>query len=576
MSILTSESKLQAVDSLDGLVEHLRCAGRGVDPQRVAAEFGYSAQFVSQVLEALAAPQFESRKSEHFWKSVARILSQGWDKLKELWLKCTDSPFVFVLATLLAGVLLSYGVLMANPQAGAVVGVDFGEILSWVFVLHFACFARHGMLRYPIFSAGIVALGAYLLNIRVATAGPNQALSLLAASLLIGSLYAFLGSVAALVGGFVAVRRRARTIHTLSRQEALERLFFLKERLGKLGPKLERASTKASWLDRRHSDAHWPLVAFVGGLALGALRVLILGGYQHLFPNDGKVDHVFTAFRVFSIVVTGLSFLGIGFISGDVRKAVASQFLAYAAMLLTNFIHLGVFGFAFAVQQLEAPRLLAMVPLLLLSGLLSGFGAQIEDSARRKRRLDSNDPASLVAEMVLLQRRLNAESAARCVLSVDVARSTAMKADQDPLVVEWSFREYHKLLQECAEDSGGQVLSTAGDGAVLTFADCGDALRAARDIHTRLSWFNMRVNRLDSPFRVRIGLHADEVQGELKHVQFTHVIDIAAHVQNQAPIGGILVTSPVASQLPDEGLTELKDNIEGHMVMLVVNPTMGA
>ena len=505
------------------------------------------------------------------------MLAHSWDTLKSIWLKLTDAPMAFVVGTLLIGVLLSYAVIMVGPpQDGAVQGIDFGEILVWVFLVHFACFARHGMMRYPLFSAVVVGVGTCLLNLRAATYGPSGALSLITASVLIASLYAFLGVASALVGGFVGVRKRARSLHLLSRQEALDRLFVLKERLVRLGPRFDLATAKTSWLDRRHRASQWPFVAIVGGLALGALRVLILGGYQHLFPSDNRTDHVFTAFRLFSILVSGLSFLGIGFLAGDVRKAILSQFLTYVGFLLTNFINLGMFGLTFGLQQLDAGHLLAMAVLLTMSGLLSGFGAQIEDSAKRKRQLDSNDPASLVAEMVLLQRRLHAESAARCVLCVDVARSTAMKAEQDPLVVEWSFREYHKLLEECAEQSSGQVLSTAGDGAVLTFSDCADALRAAKDIQTRLSWFNMRVNRLDSPFRVRIGLHADEVQGELRHVQFTHVIDIAAHVQSHAPVGGILVTASVAAKLPDEALTELKDAVEGHLVLLVVNPTMGA
>ena len=111
---------------------------------------------------------------------------------------------------------------------------------------------------------------------------------------------------------------------------------------------------------------------------------------------------------------------------------------------------------------------------------------------------------------------------------------------------------------------------------ILAFSDPYDALRAAKDAQTRLGWFNMRVNRLDTPFRVRAGLHAGEAQGALGEVQFNDIIDITAHVQERAPVGGILVSETIAQHLSEEPLTELKDPIDGLKAFLVVNPTFGA
>ena len=577
MSIAPTDIQKEPSSNVDALADRLRLEGSRVNIEQCAQEFGYSPAFIQQIVDALLAPQYQVKQSEVFWKLLLRWIGQVWEFVKNTWIKVSDQPLLFVIGTTLFAVLGDFGYSELAPKLGLPnSGVNLGEILARIFVIQFLCFFRHGKLRYPLWSTLVVMSTVALSSFRAFLGFSRPIIAVTIESLAVGSVYAFLGSIAALLGGYIQVQRRAHSVHTVSRQEALDRLFVINERLKKMGQDLERPRNPLSWLDRAQSDPRWMLMAFFAGLALGALRVLLLGGYAHLFIRPGETDALYNALRVFSTVFSGLGFLGIGFLSGGIGKGVASQFLAYAGFWVASFIHLGPFGATEALRNLQWDRILAVVPFLILSGLLSGIGAQVEDAAKREKMLDSNDPAALIAEMVTLRRRFNAESSAKCVLSVDVARSTAMKAQEDPLVVEWSFREFQKFIQECSERAGGQVLSTAGDGAVLTFSECKAAILAAKDIQTRLSWFNMRVNRLESPFRVRIGIHADQVQGEIEDVQFTRVIDLAAHVQEVAPVGGILVTSPVARFIPDEAFTELKDLVEGQHVLLVVNPTFGA
>jgi class 3 adenylate cyclase len=118
------------------------------------------------------------------------------------------------------------------------------------------------------------------------------------------------------------------------------------------------------------------------------------------------------------------------------------------------------------------------------------------------------------------------------------------------------------------------VHSTAGDGAVVAFPSCTEGFAAAKRIQTDIEDFNRETNRLGSPFRLRVGLHVGRVAGELEKVQFTEVIDIAAHVQTVAPVGGIAMTELVAEQLGGEPAVQLKDPVDGHTVMLVLNPTV--
>jgi class 3 adenylate cyclase len=215
------------------------------------------------------------------------------------------------------------------------------------------------------------------------------------------------------------------------------------------------------------------------------------------------------------------------------------------------------------------------IELLILVGVsCAGYLALVvQNRAAKEVSLQRNDQATLLAEMVRIQWKLSNEAAAVCVLVVDAAKSSEMKASADPLAVEYVFREYQEWLEAICNAREGRVHSTAGDGAVVAFHTCGLALSAARRIQTDLFQFNKDVNRLQQPFRLRIGLHTGEIIGDINEVQFTEVIDIAAHIESACPIGGIAVTDDVVQRLPDEQFVDLDVMVDGHRVYLVTNPS---
>jgi class 3 adenylate cyclase len=151
-----------------------------------------------------------------------------------------------------------------------------------------------------------------------------------------------------------------------------------------------------------------------------------------------------------------------------------------------------------------------------------------------------------------------------------------MKAAADPLKVEYSFREYQKLIDRITQEHRGHVHNTMGDGAVSAFNTCADAFTAARQLQTEIASFNMNVNRLETPFRLRIGLHQGVIAGELDKIEFTEVIDIAAHVQGAAPIGGIAATETVMPSLSEHQFAQLQGTIDGCRVFIAMNPTLDA
>lgn len=214
------------------------------------------------------------------------------------------------------------------------------------------------------------------------------------------------------------------------------------------------------------------------------------------------------------------------------------------------------------------------VIMVMICTLIGVLAAQVQVLLTQRNRRQGRSPAALLAERVMLQRRLNLGRQATCVLVVDVARSTKMKDGADPLKVEWSFREYQALVATVGAAHGGEVLSTAGDGAVLLFARAGDAVQAARSIQTEIGAFNQRRNRMSQPFRLRIGLHLGETTSDLAQAPFHEVIDKAAHIESVAPIGGIALSGRVAAEVPELQVVALANRIDDEEVMVVLNPTL--
>jgi class 3 adenylate cyclase len=201
------------------------------------------------------------------------------------------------------------------------------------------------------------------------------------------------------------------------------------------------------------------------------------------------------------------------------------------------------------------------------------IAAMIEGQSRRQKRVKENDPSALIAEMIHLEWRLRPRSQSVCVLVVDASKSSEMKAMADPFEAEWSFREYQKFLERVAVKNGGLVHSTAGDGAVIGFSTCQDALQAAHGTYAELAEFNQTVNRLQTPFRLRIGIHVGEIQGALDQVEFTEVIDIAAHIEGAAPIGGIAMSKAVLNELPGVLAMPINRVVDGYEVYTVGGPS---
>jgi class 3 adenylate cyclase len=208
-----------------------------------------------------------------------------------------------------------------------------------------------------------------------------------------------------------------------------------------------------------------------------------------------------------------------------------------------------------------------------VAGATGGMAGRAYEHLRTAALRASNDRDVLTAEMIDLEWRLRPGDRHVCALVVDVAGSTKMKAGADPLVVEMCFREYQNWVGATAVAHGGEVASRAGDGAVLAFEREDDAIAAGLALQAGLARFNAESNRLDNPFRLRIGIHCGEIAGDLAEVEYTGVIDGAAHVESMAPIGGVAVTATAAHRAHGWRFSPIGQQFQGNEVLVVLGPS---
>lgn len=199
----------------------------------------------------------------------------------------------------------------------------------------------------------------------------------------------------------------------------------------------------------------------------------------------------------------------------------------------------------------------AVILLFVLAGAGSGVILQRIFSAIRSK-MGMKDPLEerqdLLRQLVELQDRLRSGEQSMSFMSLDIVGSTKMKENADSLAVEFTFTEYHKWVDWVAKRFNGQVHSTAGDGIICAFQDPRKAFAAGKYIQMGLVELNTFRNKIGTPIQLRVGIHHGTVNApagqDVTKINFAHVIDIAAHIQKVAPVGGIGVSEALAIHLP--------------------------
>lgn len=482
--------------------------------------------------------------------------------ISDYWLKLTANPYLFCLITTVAALILGFFLSQGEQVRTGGDGVEItGAVASTLFsvtwILQLACFFRHGVLKIVPLCGGIVVgislLAGFGFELATSNDGPAGIELILIGILiffLLTAVYSLFGAFFAIIGAFVRIKAEQRNKDRLGRQELLELLFDIETRL-KTAQSSDRKVT--TWRDspliRQITETPFAW-AGVLGFGLSLISVLAMSGLASRLNVSMESAQVGLLAGVLSLVILVCQ-IGVAFLSGTVWRAVGTslfmQFIALPPLLFP----VSGFGWQKFVETWQAQVIGGAVAGFMV-GLFAGIAATIEQRRTEEKLLLLDDPETLLAEFLDIQKRLNPGPRSMTVMVVDAAKSSIMKSMADPFIAEWSFRAYQQLLERVADEFGGEVLSTAGDGAIITFDQTEMAMKAAWRTHEKIQEFNEKTNKLTMPFKLRIGIHKGMVMGQIDKVQYTDVIDIAAHVEAACQVGGVTVTEPVWESLTDK------------------------
>lgn len=249
------------------------------------------------------------------------------------------------------------------------------------------------------------------------------------------------------------------------------------------------------------------------------------------------------------LIITGVGLWNVA-VSRERRTAALAGAMFGGSFFVAQSLFFYLFG-----ESGSLPAVLLIVFLVvgaLVGTLLSYFARTVGG------KLGMVDPVKerqdLLKQLINLQDKLKSGEQNITFLSVDLVGSTRIKANNDPLSVEFTFNEYHTFVENTARRFQGRVHSTAGDGVTLAFDHPQQAFGAAKLLQTGIFELNQFRNKLDRALIMRCGIHAGIVltpqAGDIKSVNFAHVIDIAAHMQKVCPPGGIAISDTAAAHLP--------------------------
>ncbi|MBL8067434.1 MAG: adenylate/guanylate cyclase domain-containing protein [Armatimonadetes bacterium] len=559
----------------------------------LSREFGLPEEFIGSFLAAMRAPvQQESflevgaRAVRESFRAVGRAVGNTFREL-------TAKPWLCHFGTILAifGVIAlltifrtAWGLGTNFVYTGAA-GALLGSVTVLGVMMQAVAYYRHAQIRYAVVMTAFVFLcWTGLMFALVNEAGrstleerdiPANPVLILAAGLL-ALFYFVFAVISTLAGSYSQYRKDSRQEVEVTRQELLDRLFHVESRLASADP--TRGLRRVRWVDRLRTARTFYLNVVISGVAVGMFEVAVIGTLTKFTGRPMELPQMSIPLILFTLTILAAKCalaLIYGFVAGRPGRSMSAIAALMFGIWISYWFPLGNYGPKFAMGMLNPGTVIQDSLLILVFGSLIGYAAEIEDRNYRQSRLGEDDIPTLLAEQVQLHWRLGLGQQATTVMVVDVAKSTVMKANAEPLKVEWSFREFQAMVDEVSRSHGGHVLSTAGDGAVVGFDRPDLAMLAARELQTMMPKFNMSKNRLDQPFRIRIGIHAGQTESSLADAPFNEVIDIAAHIEAVSPVGGIAVSQAVAEAL-DDGiqLAEMARPVDGQAVSVVLNPTL--
>ncbi|MCP4333291.1 MAG: hypothetical protein GY785_11600 [Gammaproteobacteria bacterium] len=133
--------------------------------------------------------------------------------------------------------------------------------------------------------------------------------------------------------------------------------------------------------------------------------------------------------------------------------------------------------------------------------------------------------------------------------------------------------------RELADETGGDLIKTTGDGFVIIFRDAAESIRCAQDFHL---WVCEHEANRSGRYRFRVGIHSGEIRRDQVDI-YGHAVNVAARLEGVADSGSTLISREVyraAKGLPDwhfetRGIPVLKNVSDKVVTFNVIDPRFG-
>src|SRR5450755_3803252 len=133
------------------------------------------------------------------------------------------------------------------------------------------------------------------------------------------------------------------------------------------------------------------------------------------------------------------------------------------------------------------------------------------------------------------------------VLAADVVGYTRLMGQDETSTHLHLNLVWAKVFNPAVARYRGRIVKTMGDGALVEFASAVDAVNCAVSIQGAMAERNASANDRER-IEFRIGVNLGEIVTEGADI-FGDGVNVAAHLESQAPSGGVLISDLVNSQV---------------------------
>jgi class 3 adenylate cyclase len=171
----------------------------------------------------------------------------------------------------------------------------------------------------------------------------------------------------------------------------------------------------------------------------------------------------------------------------------------------------------------------------------------IDEKLKKLPSSGKEEREELIKMYTEAKKKLEAMTNYLAFLSIDVVDSTGLKEGEEKEIIELDFKKYKNFVENILSANDCLKSTWTPDGVMCCFTTVDTAVKTAREVITGLEYFNQRSKLIKRNFNVRCGINAGSVyftESIPLEEMSDRVIDIAGHMQKNAPPNSIYIAKP--------------------------------